>query len=80
MHRHARGFTDCVQTRHHGIVVVAEFAHHFAVVIGGDATHVVVHGGNDRDRLFVHVHASKNAGAFGDAGQTFVDHPGAKMG
>ncbi len=80
MHRHAGRFADGVQARHDGIGVVADLAHDFAVVVGRDATHVVVHGRDDRDRLLVHVHASEDAGAFGDTRQLVVDDARAEVG
>ena len=44
----------------------------FAMIICGNAAHIIVNGWQNRDRFLGDIDASKNASAFGNARQTFM--------
>ena len=58
------------QSKYHQILYIIDFVHpYLSPPVGGDASHVVVDRGDDRDGLPGHVHAGKDHGSLGDAGQ-----------
>ena len=79
VHGDAGGFAQGHEARHDVVGIATFKRQHLAVVVGGNAAHVVVHGWQDRDRLATQVDAGEDLGAFGDAGQPFVQDLGVQV-